>query len=336
MQNKIAEEKSEQTPLTVLKGYLQDDFDKVDGLIYELIKSKVSLIPEISDHTISSGGKRMRPMLTLATANMCGYKGDAHIDLAACVEFIHTATLLHDDVVDKSDLRRGNSTANNVWGNKESILVGDFLLGKAFSLMGAGKSLEIYRILSDAAVIISEGEVMQLAATGKLIENSDNYTKIIASKTAELFAAACEVGGVLAGIEQGKAKSLRNYGMALGIAFQIIDDALDYSAKQEKLGKSVGDDFKERKVTLPVILSYTNANAEEKAFWSRTIEGGRQEARDVAIAVSYVEKSGAIEESIKVAKSYTDEARKSILFMDEGPIRDSLVGLLDFVLDREF
>lgn len=323
-------------PLINLRQIIQSDLDKVDALIFSLIVNKISLIPEISEHTISAGGKRLRPILTLACSQMCGYKGDAHISLAACVEFIHTATLLHDDVVDKSDLRRGTSTANSLWGNKESILVGDFLLGKAFELMGAAKSLEIYRILSSAAVVISEGEVMQLAATGNIKDGEENYIKIIAAKTAELFAAACQVGAVLGGVSNNEALALRSFGMNLGIAFQIVDDVLDYCSSGEKMGKNSGDDFRERKVTLPVILSYKKGDAAQRKFWERTINEGKQTDDDVAVAIKYVTQNNVINEAMEEADKYVATARQALDLFPDSAIKSSLLDILSFAVEREF
>ncbi len=323
-------------PLTVLKGLVANELDQVDELIYSLIISKISLIPEISEHTISSGGKRLRPILTLASAKMCGFTGMSAVALAACVEFIHTATLLHDDVVDKSELRRGAATANNLWGNKESILVGDFLLGKAFYLMGAAKSLEVYSILSNAAVVISEGEVMQLAATGNIDDATNNYLKIIEAKTAELFAASCQVGGVIAQRSDVEVQALRDYGMNLGIAFQIIDDALDYSSSEKKMGKNIGDDFRERKVTLPLILAYEKGNSEEKKFWERTINEGKQDDSDVKAAIAIMNKYNILPQVHQRAREYTVPARNALAVFPDSDIKSALLDVLDFAVEREF
>ncbi len=328
---------NESSPLESLRILVSSDLDKVDDLIANLIKSKVSLIPEISEHTITSGGKRLRPMLTLASAQMCGYTGSAHVDLAASVEFIHTATLLHDDVVDKSDLRRGVFTANNLWGNKECILVGDFLLGKAFELMGSGSSLEVYRVLSHAAVVISEGEVKQLSITGKIDIEQAEYFEVINAKTAELFAAACEIGGVIAGRPENEIKALRQYGMSLGCAFQIIDDALDYSAKLETLGKNIGDDFREKKVTLPVIIAYQNANAEGRAFWQKTFaKNAVYNPASIKNALALMEETGAIVQTVKIATDITTQARKSLQIFPDSAIKQVLLDILDFVVGRDF
>ncbi len=328
---------SEATPLDTLRTYVSSQLSEVDDVIYNLIKSKVKLIPEISVHTIASGGKRLRPMLTLASANMCGYKGSAHIDLAASVEFIHTATLLHDDVVDKSDLRRGVFTANKLWGNKESVLVGDFLLGKAFELMGSASSLEVYRVLSHASGVISEGEVKQLEVTGKIDIEESEYFEVINSKTAELFAAACEIGGVIAGIPEKEVASLRSYGMNLGCAFQIIDDALDYSAKQETLGKNIGDDFREKKVTLPVIIAYKNATGAERKFWQESFDKNTADnPENFNKAILLMQQADAINETIKVARDIAHKANQSLQIFPDSEIRQILLDILEFVVGREF
>jgi octaprenyl-diphosphate synthase len=325
------------TPLDKLRGFVAADLQKVDALIYELIKSKASLIPEISSHTITSGGKRLRPMLTLACADMCGYSGAAHIELAASVEFIHTATLLHDDVVDKSDLRRGVLTANSVWGNKESVLVGDFLLGKAFELMGSASSLEVYKVLSNAAVVISEGEVKQLAVTGKLDISKEEYFEVINSKTAELFAAACQIGGVIANKGDAEVAALRNYGLNLGSAFQIIDDLLDYSADKGRLGKDVGDDFREKKVTLPVIIAYQNSDAKGREFWQKCFS--KNTVYDVSclkMAIKLINDTGSAQETVKIAELIAAKAARSLDIFTESSIKKMLLDVLHFVVARNF
>ncbi|MDB2415525.1 polyprenyl synthetase family protein [Rickettsiales bacterium] len=320
-----------------LKSLVGDELEKVDSVIWSQVKSHVDLIPEMSEHTISAGGKRLRPILTLASAGLCGYEGTSHIDIAASVEFIHTATLMHDDVVDGSKLRRGLLTANNVWGNRESILVGDFLLAKAFHLMGAAKSLDVYRILSNAAVVISEGEVLQLSAIDN-IENAESwYFSVVRAKTAELFAAACEVSAILANKSVKERLALREYGLNLGIAFQIVDDALDYSAKQEKLGKNIGDDFREGKVTLPVIFAYRNGTDIQKEFWNNAVKSDNNSDEDLALAIEYMTINGVVNSSMEVAKQYIAKAYESIdIFSDDSVYKKPLVDLLDYVIQREF
>lgn len=335
--NATSKKNNVKTPLDALRELVSDGLDQVDVLIFDLIKSKVALIPEISEHTISSGGKRLRPMLTLACAAMCGYKGNAHVDLAASVEFIHTATLLHDDVVDTSDLRRGNKTANSLWGNKESILVGDFLLGKAFELMGSAGSLEVYKTLSNAAVVISEGEVKQLALTGKIDVEESEYFEVINAKTAELFAAACAIGGIIAGRTDREIAALRQYGMSLGCAFQIVDDALDYSAKQESLGKNIGDDFREKKITLPVILAYRQAGAQGRAFLENAFAKNTPDSQLLLKnTIAMMEDAGSISGAIKIARDMTDAAHTALQIFPDSELRQVLLDILDFVVDREF
>ena len=258
------------------------DMERVNGAILSRTGSEVTMIPEVANHLIASGGKRLRPMLTLAMARLSGYGGDGHIKLAAAVEFMHTATLLHDDVVDESEMRRGKAAARLLWGNEASVLVGDFLLGQAFKMMVEVGSLRALEILSTAAAIIAEGEVMQLAAAKNTATTEDDYLSVIRSKTAELFAAACEVGPALCGRPKDEQSACRSFGMNLGIAFQLVDDALDYGGKSAKLGKNVGDDFREGKITLPVVLSFRRGSESERAFWRRTLENGdadRQRSR---------------------------------------------------------
>jgi octaprenyl-diphosphate synthase len=263
---KSASKQDERPSLDALLGLVEGDLKKVNQHILDNMKSPVALIPQLAGHIIASGGKRLRPVLTLASANLCGYTGQRHIGLAACVEFIHTATLLHDDVVDESDLRRGQASANAIWGNEASVLVGDFLFSRSFQLMTADGSLQVLRILSDASAVIAEGEVLQLMTANEPTTTEEAYLEVIRSKTAKLFAAATRIGAVVAERPQAEEEALESYGMNIGIAFQLIDDVLDYSADQLKLGKTVGDDFREGKVTLPVILAYRRGNEEERAF----------------------------------------------------------------------
>lgn len=323
-------------PLQRLRDLVRDDLARVDQKITQLVESHISLIPDISLHTILSGGKRLRPILTLASAQLCDYNGNAHIALATAVEFIHTATLLHDDVVDKSGLRRGKSTANIIWGNKESILVGDFLLGRAFYLMGEAQSLGVYRILSTAAMVISEGEVMQLDIEGSLDITQETYIQVIAAKTAELFAAACEVSGVIAAQDPSVSSALRDYGYYLGIAFQIVDDALDYSATHEAFGKEVGDDFRDAKITLPVLCAYAQADEIQKAFWHRTLTLREQEPSDIRTAMTYIEYHKAIEKCMKVADSYLQRAKESLRIFKDSPMKQALLDVLLFIKEREY
>ena len=273
--------------LNRLAELVAPDMERVNTTILARTGSEVAMIPEVANHLISSGGKRLRPMLTLAMARLCGYSGDGHIKLAAAVEFMHTATLLHDDVVDESDMRRGKVAARMLWGNEASVLVGDFLLGQAFKMMVEVGNLHALDILSSAAAVIAEGEVMQLGTAKNTATNEDEYLAVIRAKTAELFAAACEVGPALAAKEKAELAACRSFGMNLGIAFQLIDDALDYGGKSAKLGKNVGDDFREGKITLPVVLSFRRGTETERAFWNWTLGEGdiRDGDLDEAIAL---------------------------------------------------
>lgn len=320
-----------------LRSLVQDDFDAMDTLIQEIGKTKVELIIDMAGHIIGSGGKRLRPLLTLVSAKLCNYNQDNHhIHLAAAVECMHTATLLHDDVVDESMLRRGEVTANNLWGNKESVLVGDFLLGQAFCLMVRSGNIRVLDILSNAAAVISEGEVMQLEEAQNVSLSQEKYMQIITAKTAILFSAACEVIPVAANKSEDEITALRNFGLHLGIAFQIVDDVLDYSAKQEALGKTIGDDFREGKLTLPVILAYQQANDEEKAFWQRSMADKQQQPQDLAQAISYINQHNSLTQSMHIAHNYAKQAADALDIFGESKEKKALLDVLFFSLDREF
>ena len=323
-------------PVDVLHHLLFDDMEDVNALIIERLQSNVSLIPELGKHLIESGGKRLRPLLTLASAHLCGYKGRHHIPLAASVEFIHTATLLHDDVVDQSDLRRGKISANALWGNKPSVLVGDFLFSRSFELMVEANSIEVLAILSKASSKIAEGEVAQLLTTHNLATTEHDYLKVIESKTAQLFAAATRLGPVLAGFEELHKDALEKYGLFLGTAFQLVDDVLDYKADDPLLGKKMGNDFKEGKVTLPIIIAYKNADFKEKLFWKRTFEEGKQDPSDLEEAVAYFHKYNAFEKTIEKAKSYQAKALDELEYFACSPIQDALIDLTNFVVNRSY
>ena len=323
------------SPLSRLSKALAGDLEKVDDLLTDHLKSSTQVIPQVAAHLIGAGGKRVRPVLTLAAAKMCGYKGEHHIRLAATVEFIHTATLLHDDVVDGSALRRGRPSANTVFGNKPSILVGDFLFSRAFQLMVETGSLDVLRILSDASAVISEGEVMQLSTANNLATTEEQHLAVIRAKTAALFAAATEVGGVIAGVAGQKQDALRVYGDRLGIAFQLADDALDYAGGENATGKEAGDDFREGKVTAPVLCAYAAADDDERAFWKRTIEKRQQTDDDLHHATALMRKHGAIEGALEDARRYADEAREAILNFPPSDLRDDLVDLVAYVVDRD-
>jgi octaprenyl-diphosphate synthase len=323
-------------PIERLALLVDQDRKETDKLIHLRLLSDVSLIPEVSAHLVDSGGKRLRPLITLATARMYGASGSAQIKLAAAVEFIHTATLLHDDVVDESALRRGSASANKIWGNKPSVLVGDFLFSRAFQLMVDADSLPVLGVLANASAIISEGEVLQLRVTRNLATTESDYLEVISAKTAALFSAAAQSGAMIAGAHDTDARSLASYGRNLGIAFQLVDDALDYSGRQAVMGKAVGDDFRESKVTLPVILSAARAEDEERRFWRRTIEVGVQEKGDLARAIEYLERGGALAETIERARVYAGEARAALDRCPNGEIKTALSEIAEFVVERAY
>lgn len=322
--------------LDMLLSLVDDDLKKVNQHILDNMKSPVALIPQLAGHIIAAGGKRLRPVLTLAAAQLCSYEGERHIGLAACVEFIHTATLLHDDVVDESDLRRGQASANAIWGNEASVLVGDFLFSRAFQLMTADGSLDVLRILSDASAVIAEGEVLQLMTANEPTTTEEAYLEVIRSKTATLFAAATRIGAVVADRPQAEEEALESYGMNLGIAFQLIDDVLDYSADQRALGKTVGDDFREGKMTLPVILAYRRGDEDERAFWHRTIEDLNQEDGDLERAMKLMKDHGTLADTVDRARHYCSIARDALGIFPAGDVRDSMTDLVDFVIDRAY
>lgn len=310
------------------------DMEWVNKLILSKAGSDVELIPEIANHLISSGGKRLRPMVTLAAAKMFGYEGENHVKLATSVEFMHTATLLHDDVVDESDLRRGRKTARMIWGNQASVLVGDFLLGQAFRMMVDVGSLDALDILSTAASVIAEGEVMQLAAAKNLETTEDEHFAVIKAKTAALFSAAAEVGPVIANASRNDRAALRSYGMNLGLAFQLIDDALDYGGSSADLGKNTGDDFREGKVTLPVILAFRRGTGTEREFWRSAIEGAATDDAALERAMGLMKKHGAIADTIGRARHFGGIARDALAPLEETPHKAALLDVIDFCISR--
>jgi len=325
-----------QATLDSLFALVTKDLDAVNALIIRRMQSPVALIPQLAGHVVAAGGKRIRPMLTLASARMCGYTGDRHIGLATCVEFIHTATLLHDDVVDASDLRRGLASANAVWGNKPSVLVGDFLFSRAFELMVEDGNLEVLGILSKASSVIAEGEVMQLVTTSDLDTTEDAYLDVIRAKTAQLFAAACQVGGVVAEQSREKVHALEQFGLNLGIAFQLVDDVLDYSSKQAILGKSIGDDFRDGKMTLPIVLALARGDGEERTFWQRTLEDMEQQEGDLATAIGIVTARGALTDCLANARHYAEKATHALKPFPRGPEKDALLDVVAFCVDRAY
>lgn len=317
-----------------LAAVLADDMADVNALIRDRMASKhAPRIPEVTAHLVEAGGKRLRPMLTLASARMCGYGGPYHVHLAATVEFIHTATLLHDDVVDESRQRRGRPTANLLWDNKSSVLVGDYLFARSFQLMTETGNLRVLRILSDAAATIAEGEVLQLSAAQDLATTEAIYLQVVRGKTAALFSAAMEVGGVIAGRSDAEIQALFDYGDALGIAFQIVDDLLDYWGS-EATGKNIGDDFRERKLTLPLIKAVASADPEERAFWVRVIEKGDQRDGDLEHALDLLNRHGALEATRQEALGWADMARGAMLGLPPSELRDMLIDLADYVVAR--
>ncbi|MEY8830047.1 polyprenyl synthetase family protein [Sedimentitalea sp. XS_ASV28] len=322
-------------PHEQLAATLADDLSAVNALIRDRMASEhAPRIPEVTAHLVDAGGKRLRPMLTLAAARMCGYGGPYHVHLAATVEFIHTATLLHDDVVDESGQRRGRPTANLLWDNKSSVLVGDYLFARSFQLMVETGSLRVLDILANAAATIAEGEVLQLSAAQNLATDEDIYLKVVRGKTAALFSAATEVGGVIANADADQIQALFDYGDALGIAFQIADDLLDYQGDSTATGKNVGDDFRERKLTLPVIKAVAEATAQERAFWSRTIEKGQQTPQDLDTALSLMAKYGTLDATRADALAWSDKARAALRRLPDHPIRQMLDDLSDYVVSR--
>lgn len=322
-------------PHEQLAAHLAAKMEAVNVLIRERMASRhAPRIPQVTAHLVEAGGKRLRPMLTLATADLCGYDGPYDVHLAATVEFIHTATLLHDDVVDESAQRRGRPTANLLWDNKSSVLVGDYLFARAFQLMVEPGSLRVLDILANASATIAEGEVLQLSAAQDLATTEDIYLQVVRGKTAALFSAATEVGGVIAGAPDDQVQALFDYGDALGIAFQIVDDLLDYQGDAKSTGKNVGDDFRERKLTLPVIKAVAAANVEERAFWKRTIEKGDQRDGDLDHALKLMQAHGALEQTRAEALDWASRARAAISLLPDHPVQHMLDNLAGYVVAR--
>ena len=320
------------TPLDTLQALCADDLVRVNALILRSAQSDVSLIPRLASHIIAAGGKRLRPLMTLASARMCGHDGARHLGLAAVVEFIHTATLLHDDVVDASELRRGLDTANAVWGNKPSVLVGDFLFSRAFQLMVSDGSLHVLRVLADAAATIAEGEVRQVVTANNTQSNEGDYLAVIEAKTAALFAAACRIGAVVA----DRPAEEEDAGLNFGIAYQLIDDALDYAAEPSSFGKSVGDDFRDGKITLPVVLAFQRGDDDERAFWRRTLEDLDQAPGDFDHALALLNKHGAVVETTERARIYAKDARRELAQFEDNAYRQALLDVVDFCVDRAY
>lgn len=329
-------DRSRRPSLEPLNALVGADLVEVNRLILQHMQSPVALIPQLAGHIVASGGKRLRPMLTLASASLCGYRGTRHCALAACVEFIHTATLLHDDVVDDSALRRGRATANSVWGNKASVLVGDYLFSRAFQIMVMDGSLRVLDILSNASAVMAEGEVLQLVTSNDAETSEQTYLDVIRRKTAALFAAACRVGPVIAERPRVEEEALDSYGLNLGIAFQLVDDVLDYAAREIELGKTVGDDFRDGKITLPVVLAFRRGDREEREFWRRTLESQDRRDGDLDHAVGLMHKHGALRDTVARAAHYGAVARDALGIFPEGPAKSALLEIVDFCIERAY
>jgi octaprenyl-diphosphate synthase len=330
----LEESNNRQASVKPLQDLTGADMERVNRLILAKAGSHVEMIPDIANHLVASGGKRLRPMLTLAAARMFGYEGEHHVKLATAVEFMHTATLLHDDVVDESDMRRGSSTARIIWGNQASVLVGDFLLGQAFKMMVDVGSLQALAVLSDAAAVIAEGEVLQLSVAKNMETTEDDYLSVIRAKTAALFAAAAEVGPIVAAAGKAERDALKSYGTNLGLAFQLVDDALDYGGKAADLGKNVGDDFREGKITLPVVLSYRRGTPDERAFWRRAIEDGENGEAELEHALELITRHKALGDTIARAAHYGAIARDALAPLPASDHKAALMEVIDFCIER--
>ena len=322
--------------LDALMALVASDMNGVNAVILERMQSKVALIPELAGHLIAGGGKRMRPMLTLACGTLLGYPGTRHHKLAAAVEFIHTATLLHDDVVDGSGMRRGKRTANLIWGNPATVLVGDFLFSRAFELMVEDGSLKVLKILSHASAVIAEGEVEQLTAQRRIDADEDHYLEIIAAKTAALFAAACRVAPVVAEASEDAELALECYGRNLGIAFQLTDDAIDYSSDAATMGKPQGDDFRDGKMTRPVILAYARGSEDDRAFWRSAISGDRVSDDDLAVATALLESTGALADTVERARQYARRAVDALAMFPASKAKAALTEAAEFAVARAY
>ena len=322
--------------LDPLLALVAPDMNAVNAVILDRMQSKVALIPELAGHLIAGGGKRLRPMLTLASAALLDYPGNRHHRLAAAVEFIHTATLLHDDVVDLSEMRRGKRTANLIWGNPASVLVGDFLFSRAFELMVEDGSLKVLKILSHASAVIAEGEVDQLTAQRQVATSEEHYLHIIGAKTAALFAAACRIAPVVAEAGEAAEDALECYGRNLGIAFQLVDDAIDYSSDEETMGKGRGDDFRDGKMTLPVILAHARGDAADRAFWVDAMQGSRVSDDDLAHATRLIQETGALSDTMERARHYGRRAIDALAPFSAGRAKAAMVEAVEFAVARAY
>jgi octaprenyl-diphosphate synthase len=325
-----------QPSLAPILGLTATAMNSVNAIILDRMQSEIPLIPTLAGHLIAGGGKRMRPMLTLAGAELVGYQGTRHHRLAAAVEFIHTATLLHDDVVDGSEVRRGKEAANLVFGNPATVLVGDFLFARAFELMVEDGSLKALKILSSASAIIAQGEVDQLTAQRKVETSEERYLSIIGAKTAALFAAASRISAVVAECSEAEERALDDYGRNLGIAFQLVDDAIDYDGTRAEMGKDSGDDFREGKMTLPVILAYARGNAEERRFWEEAIAGFRTDDEDLAHAVQLIGRHDCANATRERARHFAERACDALSIFPDGSARRAMVEAAQFAVSRGY
>jgi octaprenyl-diphosphate synthase len=322
--------------LQPLVALVAPGLNRVNRVILDRMQSEVPLIPELAGHLIAGGGKRLRPMLTLGCAEALAYAGERHHKLAAAVEFIHTATLLHDDVVDGSDLRRGRATANTIWGNEASVLVGDFLFSRAFELMVEDGSLKVLKVLSHASAVIAEGEVHQLTAQRVVETSEDRYLQIISAKTAALFAAACQIAAVVAERDEKTEAALEAYGRNLGIAFQLVDDAIDYVSDAATMGKDRGDDFRDGKVTLPVILAYARGDAMARRFWQRAISGRANGEAELGEGVARLRDTGAIADTLARARLYGSRAIDALALLPDSHAKAALTETVAFAIERAY
>jgi len=318
----------------IIKSLIAADMDKVDLVIRDRLKSDVVLIRQVADYIIGSGGKRLRPALVILSAGACGYAGRHHHELAAVVEFIHTATLLHDDVVDDSNMRRGRATANSTFGNAAAVLVGDFLYSRAFQMMVEVQNMRIMEVLADATNTIAEGEVMQLLHVQNADVTEHDYLRVIRSKTAKLFEAAGRIGAILAAVPAGEEEALANYGMHLGTAFQLVDDILDYSGDLAQTGKNLGDDLAEGKATLPIIHAMRNGSADQAAIIRNALVSGG--LSDFAPVLKTMQETGALDYTRKQAEASAREARDSVAALPDSKYRDSLIELAAFAVTRNY
>ena len=316
-------------------NWLQKDLNEVNKIILETLETDSSLVTDLSSHIIQAGGKRIRPLLTLATSKLCGYSGKRHLSLASVIEFIHTATLLHDDVVDSSKKRRGKKTANFIWGNKSSILVGDFLLSRAFKLLVNDGSLKCIDIISNVSEKISFGEVKQLMSVGKLNISESDYLEIIKYKTAELFSAACQLSSEISEINENKKKSLKDFGHFLGISYQIVDDTLDYFSEEKISGKEIGNDFKENKMTLPLILVFNRGNKKEKSFITHLIEKKKLDASNFNWIIEKMNKYNVLNDCLQKAKHFSIMAKDSLGTFSDNEDKKKLINLVDYLINRK-